>query len=177
LSFIDPDVPFVGVNFAFDHHNVEIYAAFVGAWAREDSVLKQRLLAMSAGKLTATQQRLLPAIYGELGDSDTMVAGANLLRGGLSAVLGRGGLESQFMERQPHGNSYSFSLVPRNAEKARADLFQAVLHDADRRKSAFAILGQVEVWRMEYGRPLGEPRHPLIESGEPWPPLRFFPQS
>jgi hypothetical protein len=177
LSFIDPDIPFVGVNLAFDHHNVEIYAAFVGAWAREDSVLKQKLLAMSAGKLTATQQRLLPAIYGELGDSDTMVAGANLLRGGLSAVLGRGGLESQFMERQPHGNSYSFSFVPRNAEKARADLFEAVLHDADRRKSAFAILGQVEVWRMEYGRPLGEPRHPLIESGEPWPPLRFFPQS
>jgi hypothetical protein len=27
---------------------------------------------------------------------------------------------------------------------------------------------------MEYGRPLGEPRHPMIESGEPWPPLRLF---
>jgi hypothetical protein len=29
---------------------------------------------------------------------------------------------------------------------------------------------------MEYGRPLGEPRHPMIESGEPWPPLRLFPE-
>ncbi len=176
LSFIDPDLPSVGVALTFDHRTAEIYAAFVGAWAREDSALKVKLLAMSEGTLTATQQRLLPAIYGELGDSDTMVAGANLLRGGLSAVLGRGGLESQFMERQPHGNSYSFSFVPRNAEKARADLFQAVLHNADRRKSAFAMLGQVEVWRLEYGRPLGEPRHPMIESGEPWPPLRLFPQ-
>jgi hypothetical protein len=98
---------------------VEIYAAFVGAGAREDSGLKQKLLALSAGKLTATQQRLLPAIYGELGDSDTMVAGANLLRGDLSPLLGRGGLESQFLERQPHGNSYSFSFIPRSAEKAR----------------------------------------------------------
>jgi hypothetical protein len=70
-------------------------------------------------------------------------------------------------------------LLSREApKKARVDLFQAVLHDADRRKSAFAILGQVEVRRMEYGRPLGEPRHPMIESGEPWPPLRLlFPQS
>jgi hypothetical protein len=70
-------------------------------------------------------------------------------------------------------------LLSREApKKARVDLFQAVLHDADRRKSAFAILGKVEVWRMEYGRPLGEPRHPMIESGEPWPPLRLlFPQS
>jgi hypothetical protein len=171
-------IPFVGVNLAFDHHNVEIYAAFVGAGAREDSGLKQKLLALSAGKLTATQQRLLPTIYAELGDSDTMVAGANFLHGGLSPLLGRGGLESQFLERQPHGNSYSFSFIPRSAEKARADLFQALLHDADRRKSAFAILGQVEVRRMEYGRPLGEPRHPMIESGEPWPPLRLlFPQS
>jgi NACHT conflict system protein len=177
LSFIDPDIPLVGVNLAFDHHNVEIYAAFVGAWARDDFMLKQKLLAMSAGKLTATQHRLLPAIYAELGDSDTMVAGANLLSGGLSPLLGRGRLERQFLERKPGGPGGWFTFVPQNAEKARAELFQAVLHDADRRKSAFAILGQVEVWRMEYGRPLGESRHPMIDSGEPWPPLRFFPQS
>jgi hypothetical protein len=118
LSFIDPDIPFVGVNLAFDHHNVEIYAAFVGAGAREDSGLKQKLLALSAGKLTATQQRLLPTIYGELGDFDTMVAGANLLHGGLSPLLGKGGLESQFLERQPHGNSYSFSFYPTKRRKS-----------------------------------------------------------
>jgi hypothetical protein len=176
LSFVDPEIPSVGVNLDFDFHNTEVYAAFVGTWARQDPALKKRLLALSAGTLNTTQQRLLPAIYREIGDQDTIVAGANLLRGSLSPIVGRGGLEAQFMERQPHGSSGSFSLIPRNAEQARAELFQAVLHDPDRRKAAFSILGQVEVWRIEYGRPLGEPRHPMIESGEPWPPLRFFPK-
>ncbi len=27
-----------------------------------------------------------------------------------------------------------------------------------------------EEWRLEYGRPSGEPRHPSLESGETWPP-------
>jgi hypothetical protein len=84
------------------------------------------------------------------------------------------GFETQFLERQPHGRSGAFVLVPRNAEKARAELFQAVLNDPSRRASAFSILGQVEVWRIEYGRPIGEPRHPMIESGETWPPLSFL---
>jgi hypothetical protein len=84
------------------------------------------------------------------------------------------GFESQFLEQQPHGRSGAFVLVPRNAEKARAELFQAVLNDPSRRASAFSILGQVEVWRIEYGRPSGEPRHPMIETGEPWPPLSLF---
>ena len=35
--------------------------------------------------------------------------------------------------------------------------------------SAFALLGQIEVWRLEDGRPMDEPRHPAIESGFPWP--------
>jgi hypothetical protein len=49
-----------------------------------------------------------------------------------------------------------------------------VLHDPQRRKAAFSILGQVEVWRIEHGRPNGEPRHPMIETGEPWPPVSFL---
>ena len=64
--------------------------------------------------------------------------------------------------------------MPRSAEQARAKLFQMVLSDPTRRKAAFSILGQVEVWRIEHGRPNSEPRHPMIESGEPWPPISFL---
>jgi len=56
----------------------------------------------------------------------------------------------------------------------RAKLFQMVLSDPTRRNAAFSILGQVEVWRIEHGRPDSEPRHPMIESGEPWPPISFM---
>jgi hypothetical protein len=49
--------------------------------------------------------------------------------------------------------------------------FQMVLNDPTRSQAAFSILGQVEVWRVEHGRPTGEQRPPMIESGVPWPLL------
>jgi hypothetical protein len=42
--------------------------------------------------------------------------------------------------------------------------------DERRKKSALNLLAQIEAWRLEYGRPAGEPRHPAFGSGEPWPP-------
>jgi hypothetical protein len=82
-----------------------------------------------------------------------------------------GGLQSLFLENRPEGPAGWFVYVPRNADCLRAKLFETVLNDPARREAAFTILGQVEVWRIEHGRPTGEPRHPLIGSGEPWPPL------
>src|SRR5262249_15196259 len=115
----------------------EIFAAFVAGWARQDPALKQQLLALSQGNLTPTQLQLLPAIYHEMGSEDTMVAGANLLRGTMSPFGRHHGLETQFLERQPHGRAGAFVLVPRNAEKACAEPFQAVLNDPSCRASAF----------------------------------------
>jgi hypothetical protein len=42
-------------------------------------------------------------------------------------------------------------------------------HDAKRRKSAFALLGQIEEWCLERGRPTGKPRHPDFQSSAPPP--------
>ena len=173
LSFIDPQIPRVGVNINFDYHNTESFAAFVGEWARQDPALRQRLVALSEGSLTPEQRQLLPAIYGELGSDEAMLAGVNLLQGTMSPYGRERGLETQFLEHRAYGRSGSFVFVPRNAERARAELFKAVLNDPTRRRAAFSILGQVEVWRIEHGRPTGEPRHPMIESGVPWPPLSF----
>jgi hypothetical protein len=83
-------------------------------------------------------------------------------------------LEDLFLERRSYNSSGAFVLVPRNADQVRAKLFQMVLKNPSRRKAAFAILGQVEIWRIEHGRPQGEPRHPMIASNEPWPPLSLM---
>jgi hypothetical protein len=174
LSFIDPDIPWVGVNITFDFRNTERFAAYVGEWARKDLVLKQRLIGFSESALTPTQKQLLPAIYSEMDSDDAMLAGANLLQRTMSAYGLDHGLETLFLERRPYGTSGSFVFVPRNAEQARAKLLQMVLSDPTRRKAAFSILGQVEVWRIEHGRPNSEPRHPMIESGEPWPPISLL---
>jgi len=152
----------------------ESFAALVGEWARQAPVLKQRLVALSEKSLTPPQRHLLTAIYRELGGDEVMLAGVNLLQGTMSPYFHERGLETQFLERRTYGRSGSFVLMPRDAKRARAELFQAVLNDPTRREAAFSILGQVEVWRIEHGRPTGEPRHPMIESGVPWPPLSFM---
>jgi hypothetical protein len=171
LSYIDPQIPWVGISVSFDFRNAGRYAAFVAAWAQQDEALKQRLVALADSALTSTQKILLPAIFRALGDEDVMLAGGNLLQSTTSSLGFDRGLDTLFLERHPYNSSGAFSTVSRNAEQARAKLFRMVLDDASRRKAAFALLGQVEVWRIEYGRPQGEPRHPMIESGEPWPPL------
>jgi hypothetical protein len=171
LSYIDPEIPWVGVNISFDHRKTQLFAASVAESARQDPVLKERLLSLSATASTPTQKTLLAAIYRELGNDDAMLAGVNLLQRSMSSWGLDRGLETFFLERHPYDGSGAFSLMPLNAEQVRVKLFQMVLKDPSRRWAAFSVLGQVEVWRIEHGRPPTEPRHPMIESGEPWPPL------
>jgi len=174
LSFIDPEIPWIGVNITFDHRNTERFAAFIGEWARQDPTLRQRVIGLSKTALTPMQKQLLPAIYSELGSEDAMIAAVNLLPGSMSLYGLNRGLETLFMERRPYGTSGSFVFVPRNAAHVRAKLFHMALNDTSRRPAAFSTLGQVEVWRIEHGRPKSEPRHPMIESGEPWPPISIL---
>ena len=81
-------------------------------------------------------------------------------------------LESAFVERQPYEeHPNTFTLQPRASNDLRARLFRMSLEDGKRRKSAVRLLGQLEVWRLEYGRPADEPRHPNLASGQSWPPI------
>ena len=48
------------------------------------------------------------------------------------------------------------------------------LTDEIRGKSAFGLLGQIEVWRLDYGKPETEPRHPAFEREVLWPPLEVM---
>jgi hypothetical protein len=176
LSFIDPEIHSIGITINFDFRNRELFASYIAEWARHDPALRRRLFALSEHPPTPTQRELLPAIYAELASPEAMLAAVNLLQVSLVPYgLGRRGLESLFLERHPYDlSSGTFNLVPRNADHVRAKLFQMVLQDPQRRQVAFSILGQIEVWRLEYGRPNGEPRHPMIESCEPWPPISFI---
>jgi hypothetical protein len=141
LSFIDPQVPWVGVNINFGHHNTQSFAAFVGEWARQAPALKQRLLALTEGSLTPAQGHLLRAIYHQLGGDETILAGVNLVQGTMSSFDERG-FETLFLEHRPYGRSGSYVLIPRDAKRSRAGLFQAVLTDSTRRQAAFSILAR-----------------------------------
>jgi hypothetical protein len=45
-----------------------------------------------------------------------------------------------------------------------------IFDDEQRKHAAYSLVGQIEEWRLEYGRPVGEPRHPDLDFGLPWPP-------
>jgi hypothetical protein len=80
-------------------------------------------------------------------------------------------IEDSFLEKRPHGNnSHSYTRVPRAANDLKARLFEMAKHAPQRARSAYSLLGQIEEWRLEYGRPTSEPRHPIFESGDLWPP-------
>jgi hypothetical protein len=65
----------------------------------------------------------------------------------------------------------AFTLESNASNDIRARLFHMSVHDPRRRRAAFAVLGHIEEWRLEHGRPTAEPRHPALGSPDPWPPV------
>ena len=41
--------------------------------------------------------------------------------------------------------------------------------DELRKESAYELLGEIDKWRLESGKPDFEPRHPSFSSGRSWP--------
>lgn len=81
-------------------------------------------------------------------------------------------IENVFLERRPYGTSgNAYTLLPLGCNAVRKRLFEMAIGDPNRKRSAFGLLGQIEVWRLEHGRPADEPRHPAMESDIPWSPL------
>ncbi len=116
---------------------------------------------------------LVTAVVGVIGEDD-LVEGLCVLRDDGSGVPYEfvRSSEKVFLEHRPYGtsgNAYTVSPLGCNAVRKRP--FEMVISDPRRKESAFALLGQIEVWRLEHGRPADEPRHPVVESGVPWPPL------
>ena len=71
-----------------------------------------------------------------------------------------------------YGNSSGvYTQRARQSNELRTALFQMANGDVKRRIQAFELFAQIEEWRLQRGRPAGEPRHPDFQSGFPWPPI------
>ena len=110
-----------------------------------------------------------------MGMQDDVIAGLSLIDDSAHPPVPYGlqqAIENYFLESRPYGKSgNAYTLVPRGSNEIRARLYTMALRDDRRRWSALALLGQIEVWRVEHGRPSTEPRHPAFDSGAPWPPI------
>ena len=169
LAYVDPDVPSSGIQIPFDFSVFPQLADIITSWAREDDALRTRLIELVHRQMAAAQKQLLLSIYAELGSDEALLADTDHV--GSSFHFGGDGPEELFIDRKQHGESGSYTLEARNAYSLRARLFQLAISDPVRRKAALSGLARIEVSRVEIGRPPGEPRHPMIESGKPWPPL------
>jgi hypothetical protein len=173
LSFIDPAIAGHpdGINFERDDH----LAAHLARVANADPQAKSRLIGLCATGLPQKRRALLAKIIGNFADFDAMLAGLNLIDDAVSPSVPfeiREQLEGAFVERRPHGTSgNTFTLEPRNSNAIRAKLFEMASNDRRRKRTAIRLLAQIEEWRLQYGRPTGEPRHPAPESGLAWPLL------
>jgi hypothetical protein len=174
LSFVDPSAKLFNRDFIPDHRYGDLLARLLAERGAKDKALTSRLVELANGDLPNTKRMLLARVFGQFTGEDDRVQGLCILRDDGSGVpyeLVRS-MENAFLERRPYGPSGSaYTLSPLGCNAVRKRLFEMVIGDPHRKQSAFALLGQIEVWRLEHGHPADEPRHPVIESDISWPPL------
>ncbi|UWF48297.1 hypothetical protein NYP20_23765 [Pseudomonas sp. N3-W] len=172
LGFVDPDIH--GIRLTPHHYGDTLVMRLVELAQRKPEVA-DHLRSLCERDLPDPYRRVLSMVMSRLRTPESDIANMNLIDDALPSPIPQGiwsQLESAFVERQPYGqNSNVFTQHARASNELRVLLFRMAIEDDKRRKSAFVLLGQIEEWRLEYGRPTGEPRHPDLASGLPWPPV------
>jgi NACHT C-terminal Alpha/Beta 2 len=121
--------------------------------------------------LPPSRRFLLSKILVMLGTPEALDASLNIIEDAIEPAVPYEvwqGLESLFVERRPYGTGGASTLLPTAANIVRARLATMAMNDPRRRKAAADLLAQIELWRLQYGRPAGEPRNPLFQSGTAW---------
>ena len=198
LGFIDPDVR--GIALTRRPRREEVLVARLTALAQRSPEVAGRLRRLCDRDLPEANRRALSSIMAAIGTPDALAANLNLVDDANRYPVPRGvwhQLESAFVEQRPYrqdpvsegltgqarasngrnrvqvlGPDGPVTLHARASNTLRARLFRMAVGDPKRRESAVLLLGTIEEWRLEHGRPTGEPRHPHLASGQPWPPLR-----
>ncbi len=172
LSAINPDIG-ISESPALSHADVRApLATSIAKIVRDRPEEKERVLQLCDRPLGVARRSLLADVIAALGERDAVLRGLNLLGDDTAPPVPRGiwrAVESAALEHRPLGAN-TYNLLPASAQGIRRRLFGMALSDSTRWRAAMALLGQIEEWRVEYGRPGGEPRHPDIDSGVPWPP-------
>ena len=172
LDFVDPKLR----GFALTHlpHREEVLIARLAELAQHCSDVYARLRDLCEHDLPEINRDILSRVMDWIGTPEALTANLNLIHDERHVPVPQGvwdQVESAFLHRRPHGQRLRvFTLHGQTSNELRARLLRMALDDAKRRKSAFMLLGRIELWRLEYGRPAGEPRHPDLASGQSWPP-------
>lgn len=172
LGFIDPLIGGIP-NDALAHHDDRLVTRLTEL-ARRNAGVGRRIFELVYLDLSTAQISLLGKILASLGTTEALLCALELLNDEGSPAMSyelQKRIEESFVEHRPEpGTTNTFTLVPRSSNAIRAKLLDMSQNDPKRKKSAYALLSQIESWRMEHGRPDGEPRSPRISEGSFWPP-------
>ncbi len=173
LGFVDPDIR-DGILLKQLSHRENILISRLMELAQRRPEVAARLQELCEHDLPELNRHVLSKVMDWLGTPEALTANLNLIDDAKPSPVPQGiwdQLRSAFVERRPHGqNTNIFTVHARASNELRVRLFRMAIEDEKRWKSAFKLLGQIEEWRLEYGRPASEPRHPDLASGQSWPP-------
>ena len=176
LGFVDPDIR--GIALTRRPHREDVLVARLTELLRRRPEATARLRELCERDLPELNRHVLSRVMDWLGTPEALAANLNLIDDAKPSPVPQGiwdQLETAFVERRPYGQSPNvFTEHARASNELRVRLFRMAIEDEKRRKSAFMLLGQIEEWRLEHGRPTGEPRHPNLASGQSWPPKEPF---
>jgi hypothetical protein len=168
---VDPEIKGVSFPVAFDRS--ETVAARLVELARRDADIEQRLYQLCSLRIPEPKRSLLAKVMGWLGTPDAALSALNLLDDEATPEILYDTwkqMEDAFVERKPYGkDSNSYTLSPRCSNEVRVRLFEMSMHDTYRAKAAAMLLAQIDAWRLEHGRPAGEPRSVAVECESAWP--------
>lgn len=171
LGTVDPDIR--GIALPRRLHSEEALISRLNELAEHEPEVAERLHELCERDLPETNRNLLSKVVGRFGTTEAVFANLKLIDDARRQPIPHGvreQLEMAFVERRPYGAvEGSFTLHARAANEIRAGLLRMAHEDRRRQESACRLLGQIELWRLEYGRPANEPRHPDLASGSPFP--------
>ena len=172
MGFVDPNIR--GIALMRRPHCEDVLVARLMELARRRPEAAVRLRELCERDLPELNRHVLSKVMDRLGTPEALAANLSLIDDAKPSPVPQGiwdQLETTFIERRPYGQSPNvFTEHARASNELRVRLFRMAIEDEKRRKSAFMLLGQIEEWRLEHGRPMGEPRHPDLASGQSWPP-------
>lgn len=156
LSFIDPELPGLSGE-PVQVRRDDVLTARIVELGRRDRTIERRLLQLCDLNPAGQKRELLATIVGWLGTSEALSAGLKLIDDTLAnPVPWRLGqhLEAALVERRRiESLSPLFSLVAKESNALRLELCRMVVSDERRKMSAFSLLGQIEMWRLEIWTP------------------------
>lgn len=172
LSFIDSSLPVPPEAREMTRHDV--LTSRLADIANRDPSFRYRLFALSQVQLNDLGRKLLGETLAKVTDGEALVSALNLvddrIPGSLPYEIHRQ-IERAFVEHKARGDGAgAYTLSPRSANNLRLKLIKMAAEGGAAKNTSISLLAEAEKWRLEYGRPQGELRNPLLNLGKLWPP-------